>query len=51
MDCVGVVELEVDVFNDEGPYFVAETVGIEVALETSLLSLCKRRCALSAHLL
>jgi hypothetical protein len=28
----GVVELEVDVLDDEGPHFVTEAVGIEVAL-------------------
>jgi hypothetical protein len=32
VDLVRVVELEVDVFDNEGPDVVAEAVGIEVAL-------------------
>jgi hypothetical protein len=35
MDLVRVVELEVDVFDNEGPDVVTETVGIEVALQTT----------------
>ena len=29
---MGVIHLEVDVFDDEGPDFVAEAVGVEMAL-------------------
>lgn len=32
MDLVGVVELEIDIFDDKGPDVVAKAVGIEVAL-------------------
>lgn len=35
MDGVGIVKLEVDVFDDECPDFVAEPVGIEMSLESS----------------
>ncbi len=32
MKARGIVELEVNVLDDEGPHFVTEAVGIEVAL-------------------
>ena len=32
LDIVGIVQLELDVLDDEGPDFVAETVGIKVSL-------------------
>jgi hypothetical protein len=35
MDLVRVVELEIDVFDNEGPDVVTETVSIEVALQTT----------------
>lgn len=33
MDLVRVVQLEVDVLDDEGPYVVAEAVGVEMSLQ------------------
>lgn len=32
LDVVGIVQLELDVLDDEGPDFVAETVGVKVSL-------------------
>jgi hypothetical protein len=40
VDLVRVVELEVDILNDERPNVVAETVGVEVALQTRRISTC-----------
>ena len=34
MDLMGVVQLEVDILDDEGPYVVAEAVGIEMSLRS-----------------
>lgn len=38
VDRVRVVELEVDVFDDEGPYVIAEAVCIQMALEAHHVS-------------
>lgn len=41
MDLVGIVELEVDVLDDEGPDVIAEAVSVEVTLCTTP-SVCRR---------